>query len=147
MTQEEKQLLLKDLCARLTYRIIVNFTLGDISFNERVSSVNVDENNVYVYAKYGFLKFPLEGDQEIGLSQVKPYLRSLSSLTKNEKHELLKFGGVCYDHNDEVIGVGCTEFSNNAKVQDWLNAHHLDYRGLIPMGLALEAPEGMYKTE
>ena len=30
---------------------------------------------------------------------------------------------------------------------DWLNANHFDYRGLIPMGLALEAPEGMYKTE
>ena len=30
---------------------------------------------------------------------------------------------------------------------DWLNAHHFDYRGLIPMGLALEAPEDMYKTE
>ena len=30
---------------------------------------------------------------------------------------------------------------------DWLNAHHFDYRGLIPMGLALEAKEGMYKTE
>ena len=28
---------------------------------------------------------------------------------------------------------------------DWLNAHHFDYRGLIPKGLALEAPEGMYK--
>ena len=32
-------------------------------------------------------------------------------------------------------------------VMDWLNAHHFDYRGLIPMGLALEAPEEMYKTE
>jgi hypothetical protein len=31
--------------------------------------------------------------------------------------------------------------------EDWLNAHHFDYRGLIPMGLALEAPEGMYKAE
>ena len=30
---------------------------------------------------------------------------------------------------------------------DWLNEHHFDYRGLIPMGLALEAKEGMYKTE
>ena len=33
------------------------------------------------------------------------------------------------------------------KISDWLNAHHLDYRGLIEKGLALEAPEGIYKTE
>jgi hypothetical protein len=32
-------------------------------------------------------------------------------------------------------------------IVDWLNTHHFDHRGLIPMGLALEAPEGMYKTE
>lgn len=31
------------------------------------------------------------------------------------------------------------------QVIDWLLAHHFDYRGLIPMGLALEATEGMYK--
>ena len=30
---------------------------------------------------------------------------------------------------------------------DWLNAHHFDYRNLIGKGLALRAPEGMYKTE
>jgi len=30
---------------------------------------------------------------------------------------------------------------------DWYNAHHFDYRGLIEKGLAIEAPEGMYKTE
>ena len=44
-----------------------------------------------------------------------------------------------YDLDDEGDGL------NN--LYDWLNAHHFDYRGLIEKGLALEAPEGMYKTE
>lgn len=57
---------------------------------------------------------------------VKPYLRPLSSITEKEGKEL-----------DEHI----TIYDD----VDWMNAHHFDYRGLIEKGLALEAPEGMYK--
>ena len=131
MTQENKELLLKAICGYLPYELIYRRNDG--------ANIKLGEIDVVRWL-FNYSDWPEERD-------IKPYLRSLSSMTKNEKHELLKFGGVCYDHNDEIIGVGCTEFSSNAKVQDWLNAHHLDYRGLIPMGLALEAPEGMYKTE
>jgi hypothetical protein len=37
------------------------------------------------------------------------------------------------------------EYVPTLETFDWLNAHHFDYRGLIEKGLALEAPEGMYK--
>lgn len=69
----------------------------------------------------------------------------MSSMTEKEKHKLLKFGAVTCLENGEVIDVSCVGFERHADIQDYLNACHFDYRGLIPMGLALEAPEGMYK--
>lgn len=132
MTQEEKNLLLTDLCARLPYRTVVNFTLGDISFDKIVSSVDVNGDNVQVYTKHGFLRCPLEGDPEIELSQIKPYLRSLESMTEDEEREF-----------EETLQY--TQYTLES--YDWLNAHHFDYRGLIPMGLALEVPKDMYKSE
>lgn len=135
MTQEEKQLLLKDLCARLPYGTMVNFTLGDIRFDEIVSSVDVNGSNVQVYTKHGFLRCPLEGDPEIELSQVKPYLRPMLSMTE-EEHVKLK---AVYDNGSNGL------FDEYSHI-DWLNANHFDYRGMIEKGLALEAPDGMYKN-
>lgn len=62
------------------------------------------------------------------LEKFKPYLRPMSSITEKEKQERYKFSAF-----------------NNIEVFDWYNAHHFDYRGLILMGLALPAPEEMYK--
>lgn len=59
--------------------------------------------------------------------RIKPYLRPMSNITEKEKQERYKFSAF-----------------NNIEVFDWYNAHHFDYRGLIEMGLAIEAPEGMY---
>ena len=61
----------------------------------------------------------------------KPYLRPMSSMTDGEK-----------DEYDRLVMCNASWV-----VDDWLNEHHFDYRGLIPMGLALESPEDMYKTE
>ena len=66
------------------------------------------------------------------LERTLPYLRPMSSMTEEERKEyqaFFNYDGVEYP--EEYI--------------DWLNAHHFDYRGLIEKGLALEAPEGMYK--
>ena len=169
MTQEDKKILLKDLSARLPYGVIANFTLGDISFNERVSSVFVDECSVQVYVKQGFLKCPLDGDSEIKLSQVKPYLRPMSSMTAEEREEIEVF--ICDewfvddDKATKVDSEGFIEFLSNydcsgiypefcGQYVDWLLSHHFDYRidpstgkTLIESGLALEAPEGMYKID
>lgn len=64
---------------------------------------------------------------------LKPYLRPMTSMTEEENREyeaFFNYDGVEYP--EDYI--------------DWLNAHHFDYRGLIPKGLALEAPENMYKV-
>lgn len=62
---------------------------------------------------------------------IKPYLRPMSSMTGEEE---IYYNTVHYT-------------LNFYKKEDWLNEKLFDYRGLIEKGLALEAPEDMYKTE
>ena len=79
-------------------------------------------------------------------------------MTEEELKELNdKYGNIAYffiqkppyyhglqaQHED----IGSIEISEFSKIYDWLNAHHFDYRCLIEKGLALEAPEGMYKKD
>ena len=77
----------------------------------------------------GYNGYASIGNNLVDIETVKPYLRSMSSMTKEEKNDYINTFTVMWD------------------AVDWLNAHHFDYCGLIPMGLAFEAPEGMYKTE
>lgn len=124
MTIEEKQLLLKDLCARLPYGVkcCVNYNTGSW-YNTNIITI-IPENGTVGTMPH--------------IETIKPYLRPLSSMTEEEKKE---YDQLRYDpwhsHYDENI---CS------KVLNWLNTHHFDFRGLIEKGLALEAPDGMYKT-
>lgn len=142
MTQEEKQLLLKDLCARLPY----GFTVHRYSDNRDIA-FGKNEPDVFSH----FLEYS-EGEN------FKPYLRSMESMTEEELKELNdKYGSIAYffiqeppyyhglqaQHSD----IGSIEISEFSEIYDWLNAHHFDFRGLIEKGLALEAPEKMYKND
>ena len=118
MTQEEKKLLLQDLSARLPYGVQVEIE----GFH---SGVLRGIDNGTVSTDRG-INYPLR--------YVKPYLRPLSSMTEEEKKTARSF----FDYS------GCSDLDENIKYIDWLNENHFDYRGLIPMGLASEAPEGMY---
>lgn len=120
ITQEEKQLLLKDLCARLPHKQKVCYKIRDNNeeITETLSGCLLD------YFKTG------------KIAVVKPYLRPMSSMTEDERNELY-----------ELSHAGSEEwtFSHNAYVViDWLNSKHFDYRGLIDKGLGLETPDGMY---
>jgi hypothetical protein len=66
-------------------------------------------------------------------NSIKPYLRSMSSMTDEEENEYRAIN--CYE------GL----FPHNEDALDYILFHHFDHRGLIPMGLALEEPEGMYE--
>ena len=116
MTQEEKQLLLKDLCARVAYGVKIRDNQSIREIKGIVGDRCYFNNN----PRY---------DGDVRIEDIKPYLRPMSSMTDEEKIE----SGELYKKNTGM-------WSD----LDWLNAHHLDYRGLIPMGLALEAPEDMY---
>lgn len=133
MTQEEKQLLLKELCARLPYGIICD-RLGQSKKLLSVSPYKVYclefDNGEYMPGEYK-------------VEDIKLYLRPMSSMTNDEQKEFLHYASVFHNY---LIG-GNDSFYTHYQMVDWLNAHHFDYRGLIEMGLALEAPEGMYKTE
>ena len=132
MTQEEeKNLLLKDLCTRLPYGVRYrhftwNDEYGETYIAAQIYSINTD----------GYVK-NCHDDETVYIDNVRPYLFPLSSMTEEQKKE--------YQYiterwmNDPVYSISDSI--------DWLNKNHFDYRGLIEKGLALEAPKEMYKTE
>lgn len=134
MKKEDKQLLLKDLCARLPYGVICHTEKGDgylCSINQTIFGT-----------EYGLNINPLKrdyfSDSETDEQAIKPYLRPMSSMTEEEADEFEKISNELLENGER------TEIWDT--VVDWLNAHHFDHRGLIHIGLALEAPEGMYES-
>ena len=122
MTQEEKQLLIKDLCSRLPYGVICRLSVkgAKVSITEKLEFGGL---NHFIY----------------GTMDVKPYLRPMSSMTEEEKEELNQYVSV-------PDGKSIRRLPYCAKYIDWLTAHHFDYHRLKEKDLALEAPEGMYNT-
>jgi hypothetical protein len=148
MTQQEKQLLLIDLCARLPYNVIV-----------KISHRVVDGKTGKVIKEECHDKTLSLWNEDLlheAMSNIKPYLRPMSSMTEEEYEEFCKTDKLmatlleinklgrqgtreCHLMVAKALG------ERVAEQQNWLNSHHFDYRGLIPMGLSLEATEGMYK--
>ena len=132
MTQEEeKNLLLKDLCTRLPYGVRYrhftwNDEYGETYIAAQIYSINTD----------GYVK-NCHDDETVYIDNVRPYLFPLSSMTEEQKKE--------YQYITERW-MNDPAYSISDSI-DWLNKHHFDYRGLIEKGLALEAPKEMYKTE
>ena len=137
MTQEEKQLLLKDLCARIPYRTLVQLNPGAYNKPETCILTGVDGEEIYLNVD----------SDPFRIDHIKPYLRPMSSMTEEERRYLLEELGFDEDlENVELNDFGSYVYRNVNVLPlfDWLNAHHFDYRGLIEKGLALESPEGMY---
>jgi len=131
MTQEDEDLLLKDLCARLPYGVILSVTLKD-KYDDIVNrNIELTEYNLgYITKASNWQKY-------------KPYLRPMSSMTEEESNEYRMF--IDYSYNDFTSeSTPCVYIDKINEYLDWLNVHHFDYRGLIDKGLAIEAPEGMY---
>ena len=163
MNQEEKELLLRDLCSRVPYKVKlqVEFNYGDNGHKEGIYDAELDSITDYnLEATYYDTNMNgLARDWTFMFEEVKPYLRSMSSMTKEEAEELDDVNGwhelgrrrCCYSRNGNYFFSGNNGTRNELYVgdlnrcYDWLNAHHFDYRGLIEKGLALEAPEGMYE--
>ena len=133
MTQEEKELLLKDLSARLPYGPIVSVTDGTIKYEAYIESVSYKNIQVSPVSDSNFTAYTF-----YKISEIKPYLRPMSSMTEEEWNDY-KSTWKLIEHDLEDIYEPCIES------YDWLNAHHFDYRGLIEKGLALESPKDMYK--
>lgn len=129
MNKKDKELLIKDLCARLPY----GFTIYRHSDNANIKINDIDE----------FAHFLEYSDGE----EFKPYLRPMSSMAVDEWLELKEWIFVSSDTKGKIYFDGFRKISaeDTVKAIDYLISHCFDYRGLIEKGLALEAPEGMYK--
>lgn len=127
MTQEEKQLLLIDLCARLPYGVKIQVYYEDIAgsgyFDETVWSIDNDEP-FHVNDRW--------------IENIKPYLRQMSSMDSEEIETYRAIIGSLLENSVT---------DNVPTLYNFLNSKHLDYNGLIFRGLALEAPKDMYNTK
>ena len=121
MTQEEKELLIKDLCSRLPYNCMVSIAEGGID------GIHWADVTLNYYLLYQIM-------EEDALEYVKPYLRPMSSMTEDEKSTYLTLRA----HAGAFTYV------------EWLDKNHFDHRTdmdgehLIQLHLALQAKEGMY---
>lgn len=115
MAQEEKAILIADLCGRLPYGLIIKCNDGFRQSKEILVSIDVGN---------GLINYDWR------LTDIKPFLRPMSSMTEEERQE---YGLIL-----------CDELSTNQF--DWLNRKMFDCRGLITIGLALEAPKGVYNN-
>lgn len=142
MNKEDKKLLLIDLCGRLPYGVKV-CVYEESAEPETLWDIHTNALNPYLSTDKWMMVYP---------ENVKPYLRPMSSMTEDEKVEYNRAAD--RDLNRMAVKVG-KKLQGNEKLDetltpyyehiDWLNEHHFDYRGLIEKGLALEAPDGMYK--
>ena len=136
MTQEDKDLLLRDISARLPY--VVQIRIPSNSGKTFYEATICEITNRYVCVKGG-------GDTCYGYGSFKPYLRPMSSMTEEEFHEYMKFTKHSWSGIDKSEDCYYVKVTDRAEFIDFLYLHHFDFRGLIEKGLALEAPEGMYK--
>lgn len=132
MTEQEKELLLKDLCARLQYGFKYQVQYGDTSVRD-------------------VKKFILDGEYSLFdtwmVHEIKPYLRPMSSMTEEEEKEYIDI----VNYKGGLLDYALTK-RRNEKYSiptftcciQWLLKRHFDVNNLIPMNLALPAPEGMY---
>lgn len=132
MKQEDKELLLKDLCARLPYGVKCkiydhNYIICDISFENQndvfyksgrrfhIGVIGVEENGRTFYI-------------DVYEKLIKPYLFPLSSMTPKQKAEL----SMLVADVEDVFKAFLIEI-------EFYNKNHFDYRSLIPKGLAIDA--------
>lgn len=127
MTKEEKQLLLEDLCGRLPY------------YTELYS--NVADGNWAILTPVVISNLMSATDKLV----IKPYLRPMNSMTDEERLYFYRNSSKTYILVDEKNIITKPFYVYTIHLFDWLNAHHFDFRNLIEKGLAIEAPEGMYR--
>ncbi len=143
MTKEDKELLLKDLCARLPYVVKIKcnddtetYTLLSINWNKEIVLIGFEIDGIYATSKEK-------------ISNIKPYLRPMSSMTEEESAELSNIISEWFDKElfyltEEPFleyALSKINYSISPLLFDWLNKNMFDYRGLIPKGLAIEVTE------
>ena len=132
MPQKNKEILIKDLCARLPYGV-------KVLFENEVFSID------YISAAYEEIKLDIPDNYTLDISNVKPYLFPLSSMTREQLFDVQEILG----KNEIEIEDGFLHIINYDRntityleilaVFEWFYKNHFDIYGLIPMGLAIDA--------
>ena len=120
MTQEQKELLFKDLCARLPFGVKVRYSSYKEFITCTLHSITPVYDNVYLWSKNACFS-------PVSISKIKPYLFPMSSMTEEQYKEYCELE---HSGNMEHLSIPAL---------DWLNKNHFDYRGLIEKGLAIDA--------
>lgn len=129
MKQEDKELLLRDLCTRLPYGVKCQYKHIQYVENGKIIDINM------------FGRVNIDGHIK-DICDIKPYLFPLSSMTEEQKNEYNRWKHevpVChYEYGDVVEEI---ELLDSPESFDYLIENHFDYRGLIPMGLAIDCTD------
>lgn len=139
MTQEQKDLLIKDLCSRLPYGVKIDIPDLFISTKNNIEVLNeifCGDDGEFRCNNSGML-----------IKYVKPYLFPLSSITREQREEFIKFADYeprledCGRHQElyyyDLVGHENNLYPNSDAI-DWLDKNLFDYRGLIEKGLAID---------
>lgn len=126
MTQEQKDLLLKDLCSRLPYGVVIQEKCVE---QDKTFLPNKEENRLVNIDAYADLLITNCGSRYY-LDEIKPYLFPISSMTEEQKDI---YGDLCYAI---IHSLAWDMQAALNELVDWLNENHFDYNNLIPMGLA-----------
>lgn len=142
MTQEQKDLLLKDICGRIPYSVKYQ------CFDERtiVTLTGVKSKFKLYFDELDYKEF----DGIVNIDYCKPYLFPLSSMTEEQKYNFYcRFIESDYDFDDFkefYLDNGMwhklfTTLEDIEAIIDWFHKNHFDYRGLISIGLAIDATD------
>ncbi len=131
MEAQDKALLLVEICARYPYWLMVRYDDKIVC----VEDIHFSDSGQYFFT----LKAEVKKYVGVNIERIKPYLKSMSRMTDEEKEEYMNTFSELKDDLGTVI-----RYPSYAST-DWLIAHHYDFRGMIGLGLALESLPGMYE--
>ena len=155
MRKEDKELLYIDLCGRLPYGVKCQVQEDEYTYIGTLCRIEVDNKNGYLL---DFVESMSSLDCQVNISKVKPFLFPLSSMKEEQMEELEELCDM-YTPDDDYHpyaykGIKVLykhvlddnyEFNFKTDVIDWFHKNHIDYRGLIPVGLANDATgKGIY---
>lgn len=129
MTQEEKELLLNDICTRLPYGVKCQIQEDEYTYIGTLCRIEVDNKNGHLL---DFAESISGLDCQVYLSEIKPYLFPFSSMTKEQTIEYC-------DLQAKFLYSSQYPVTDSYELFEWLNKNRIDYRGLIEKGLAINA--------
>jgi hypothetical protein len=145
MDEKDKDLLLKDICGRLRYGVKTSYS----GYEMIIRGVDIESKTVDVI-DWGKARFAA-----VRIEKIKPYLRSLDSMTAEEAHEIGKILWDGFNRGVEIrtdcisivdSDVNIFTFLEMQAVLDYLNKKMFDINRLIPKGMAVEMPKEMYSV-